>query len=348
MAEYSIRLVTRHDTLSNWVGSESIIKEGEIAIAFKDLKVNGVYVPIELKMGAGVRWRDTPQGLMAFDPIITTMGRDLNNPGGTRNATWNWTNFNDALQELYAPYVAPGIQLSPTNKPNLEVGTTVTYTNEAFNAALFNAKNILIEGNKKIYIDGTARALFDQTNNVVNEVITKTVIANLSVYGDFTLLTVMVKNAKDSAQVTVTAKVTFKYRSGYFLWNDADNLMGKTDSQITTIINALGDNITGSKFTGIDANGDKNFGRISFDTNSVINSNPAYAGPTGYYNLYVFNPMTQGTPIISTPGDETTPIQDIDYKTFNLVVGTATTSYKLTKLRSTSRFNGSGVTLNIN
>lgn len=332
--QFDIRLITRNDFIDNWESSGSIIRRGELAIAFDSLGN-----PVELKIGEDKTWNNTDTGLVPFKPIVTTLGRNLDNPGGARTTSWNLGTLNEALLEIFAPYVLPGVSLSPNSFANQEVGTTYAVTGQLFNAALTNVQNILIEGNRKIYVDGTAISIGLQGSLNTNESITKTFSANRTTSGNYEVLNVFIKNNRDSGQIAAVANVPFKLRSGYFLWKNNDNLLTKTDSEISTIIQSMTGNVTGVRNSSIATDGNKNFGQITFNTASVPTDDSSTGGD-GFYNLYVYNPTSAGTPVLSTPGDETTPLTDITYKTFNYTKGNATTSYKLTKLNTTSKLLG--------
>ena len=304
MAEFDIRVITRNDFLTNWENSGSIIKKGELAIAF-----SSTGVPLELKIGVGNTWNNTPSGLVPFIPIVTTTGRDLDNPGGPRTTTWQIETLYEAMQEIFMPYVKPGISLSPAAFTEQEVGNSVTYTSQAFNAGIVNAQNILVEGGqKKIYIDGVARNLANQSAQSTNEAITKTFTSNRSTAGSDVVLTVMVKDSRDSSQISASATIQYKLRSGYFLWNDADPLFAKTDAEISSIIHSITGNISGVRNSGIANNGSKSFGTVNFQTGNVPTGDPSNGA---FYNIYIYNPVANGTPVAYNPSAGPTNPQDL-------------------------------------
>lgn len=347
MAEFDIRVITRNDFLTNWENSGSIIKKGELAIAF-----SSTGVPLELKIGVGNTWNNTPSGLVPFIPIVTTTGRDLDNPGGPRTTTWQIETLYEAMQEIFMPYVKPGISLSPAAFTEQEVGNSVTYTSQAFNAGLVNAQNILVEGGqKKIYIDGVARNLANQSAQSTNEAITKTFTSNRTTAGSDVVLTVMVKDSRDSSQISASATITYKLRSGYFLWKNSDPLFTfdqvsktmiskKTDAEITAIIKSVTGNIgrvRASTITNGNNGGGKSFGTIFFNSELISPSDPSYA-TNGLYDLYVYN--TVGNAVIYNPTAGAGNPLGVGSTTFQYTNGNATTNYFLTKTPDVSKILG--------
>lgn len=315
--QYDIRILMRSDTADNWDAQNPTLRVAEMGYAFVDGEVYGV------KVGINKPWSDTPWFMLAFAPINTSYGRDLDNPGGTRNKYWNITDLNTAMQEVFNPYSPPSIAISsPSSFPVQEVGVTYA-TSQAFNIAIGNALNVKKEsGIKKLYVNGTAQDLSNQVLAAVNETVTKNISANMTVSGSQTVLSVNVLRSDNSVAVSTSIGVTFYYRSGYFLWPASDDLMAKTDAQITTIIQSLGSDVTGVKHSSLNYNGGKSFGTVGFD------STPA---GSGLYNVYVFYPTAAGTATIAPDAFRTSPV-GVNHRTFNYVKAAATTNYKISKM----------------
>jgi len=317
MSEYAVRILLRSDTKTNWENSGSVLKPGEAAIG----TVNGL--PYILKMGIGQTWNNTPVFMFGFKAIITTFGRNLDNPGGARNASYNITDPNEAFEMIFKPYVAPAISISsPANFPVQEVGVTYSL-NQAFTVPITMPLNILLQGGKKkLYVDDVARDLVDQSaESNTNETVNKNFAANSIVDGNVQVLKVHVLNSKDSAQIVATKSVPFNYRSGYFLWPTADDLFAKTDAEITTIIQNLGADMTGVRLSTLNSNGGKSFGTVKF--NSTLLS-------ASFYTIYVFNPVSRGTAVMSSDLFRSSP-QPTSNKDFTYTKGNASTAYRLSK-----------------
>lgn len=351
MAEFDIRLVTRHDTVNNWESSLSIIKLGELAIAYAPDGLG--YVPTELRLGVGKTWENTPTGLVPFVKINVTNGRNLDVPA-QRGVNWNLPTLAQAMDAIFNPYIPPAIAINPNYLALVEAGDTFTSMGQSFAVSMFSALNIFKDGGiKNLYVDGgSARPLTDQSVDSLTQTVVKDIIVTSTVASVVQVISVSVKNSKvpagqSPAFITAIANVEFRRRSGYFLWKNTDDLLLKTDAQITAIIKSITGPINGVRNSYIAGNGNKNFGQIVFNSDLVGSGDASYAGAGGYYNLYTYYPSDAGTVAYSTPGDEATPISGVTHKLFSYINGGATTGYKLSKLNNTNKIIGTTI-LNIN
>jgi hypothetical protein len=335
MAEFDIRIVTRHDFVSQWENSGSIIKKGELAIGFSNTGV-----PVELKIGVGNTWNNTPTGLVPFNPIVVSGGRNLDTPT-LRDATWNLQTLDEALQAIFAPYVIPSLSVTPNTFTTQEVGSTFTINNQQFTVSAFNTKNILTEsGFKRLYVDGSSVSLTDQSSNTINQIITKTITANRNISGNETVITISVKDSKSGNLITpVIASVPFRRRSGYFLWKNNDSLFNKSDSEISSIIRGL-NNITGVRNTGISGDGQRGHGTIPFNTTSIPLDDVSASGGNGFYDIYCYNPEATGNPILFNPSAGSSNSQTVERKNFSYTNGSASLPYILTKTLSGDKIVG--------
>lgn len=333
---FDIRIQLRRDSSANWELENPILKIGELAFAID----SGVCTRV--KLGIGVTWNNTPTLLTPLKRIQTTTGRNLDLPNKPYNKTWDLSDINVMMNEIFNPYSAPTIGISTDAIPLQEVGDTYTQADKNFNIGIGNASSIKVEGSLKyIYIDDVGRQLVDQVSTgAVNELVTKSVSANKNTPGLVQILKVHVLRSDNSSQVVATYNVEFRLRSGFFLWKNNDPLFAKTDSEISSILHSIENGISGVRDSSINSNGAKPNGTVNFNTANVPSGDPSATGGNGFFDIYVYNPVANGTPIIFNPSAGASNKQETESKDFSYTNGTASTSYRLTKTISSDKIVG--------